>query len=160
MGKMKAKGQLSIDLMMTVLAVLVFVQMFNPIVQQFNESSKEMTVFNQEKAIAFQVMNALEAVTALYDPYTGTTGSISFSVPLIYEPGKHSGQKCSVMILPLGSMECNTNDNACIKVSYEMKTGTGLKDVNYTVDFNSIPPEWITPSGKTFECGDWVEFTW
>lgn len=89
------KGQLSIDFMLTVVAVLIFTQLFLTFSNNYLDNATELNIRQQEKLIALQMASIINETYSL----SGGNTSIQFKIPWIYEGNKPAGQDCNITLV-------------------------------------------------------------
>src|SRR3989344_2668790 len=111
---MMQKAQISIDFIMTVVAVLGFMQMFQGFSNTYLENATELNIKQQEKLIALQLSSIINETNSLSD---GNIIAISYKLSWIYEGDKPSGQDCNIMIAQANSPQ-NSGEEPIIRVDY------------------------------------------
>jgi len=142
---MKKRGQISLDLMLTLLAVLMFVQLFQAFSGEFTVSQRTMSIRNQETEIATNI-RALVANTSGFNDGNIT---VSFKVPFIFDPEKSGGQDCKIEFIG--------QTPPVVRVSYTMSDLIPQKDIMVEKKMYSVPSHLFVPA-KTFYCGSIMNF--
>lgn len=90
-----AKGQVSIDLMLAVFAVVVFAVLFSVIYSQFSASQKIIEIQSQQKSIGESLAQIIPSTAAL-KPTATATGQVTYAVPKIFD---NTGKEISCNII-------------------------------------------------------------
>ncbi|GEM_PF-3291760 len=132
---MRGFGQLSLDLCLTIIFAMLFVEQLSIIWAQTNSSATEISITMQEKEIANNLASIITSAAALSDGKF----SIEYTTPKIMEYSEFSPNTCTITI--------NDND---ITVSYEKTDGT----------VTEAKTSFLKPAGfavpATAECGETI----
>lgn len=108
------KGQISFDLMLTIAAIVLFLGSMTAISNNMSENSKETSIKDQERKIAYGLSEVLTASSVLSDG----DFRISYDIPSLYVIGKNDPQSC-LITTSSGKMTVSYTDPAIPKI-YEV----------------------------------------
>jgi hypothetical protein len=147
--KNRSKGQLSIDFMLTIIAVLIFVQLFLTFSNTYLESATELNIRQQEKLIILQLAAIINETETINDAKV----TIDYRIPWIYEGAKPAGQDCNISFLIQ-----NFPDENQIKIDYiknETELITEIQTITLIPDTELLYESQLLFGGtdKNFFCG-------
>ena len=120
------KGQVSLDLIIALLAFLVMVQVVLNSTGELEKSQEAISVQNQERAIAETVAGKLSQIPTLSLETAEETAEITFQIPYLMMPGKPK-QDCEV-----------TQSAGKIKVNYSKNNTDTSDDIAVEVPFEGF----------------------
>ncbi len=158
---MNSKAMLSIDVMLTILAVLLFVTMFQPVYDNFIDTNNEISARAQVKNIALDTMSRINLMGSHYyldaadPPNPISQGAIEFYVPFIFLSDKPAGQDCSISI-----RGDSVNDTVTVSVSHDLEKKDGSTfQVTEGYTFSSPFAGDFQNSPIAQGCGEKIELT-
>ena len=149
------KGQLSIDFMLTVVAVLIFTQLFLTFSNNYLENATELNIRQQEKLIALQIASIINEIDTLSDTFVGDKTIVQYNIPWIYEGNKPAGQDCNITMI----LAPNKITPAQIKIDYarNSKIITTIQKVPI-IPLKGMKYEEMTIDANKFFCGGKLKY--
>lgn len=138
----KNKGQISLDLIFALIAMIVFIQFAVFFASDFTDNQNKINIRNQELGIALKVKNAFSSCKAVdlnSDNLTDTR--ITVYLPFINEVGSQEvvSELCSVTVL-----------DGVIEVSHDYRNDEGITEsIEVLLDL----PEYVSQTEINAECG-------
>ncbi len=133
----KCKGQISFDLIFSLIALMVFLQFMSAFTSDLLENQNKVIVRDQAMTMAIQVKDSINACNLLQNSSTSVKPSIQTVLPLIHEIGGKSD--CTVKV--------NESNNKKIVVNHLMKNG-----LNESVELSI--PEFNSTQSIEVKCGE------
>ncbi len=144
------KGQISLDLMFTVIVVILLAQVFTSFSQELMQSERTTGIRAQEQNIANDLIELMNQ-TKMFDENQDSNFNVNYRIPFIIDPQKRGKQDCNVII------HRNLNPKTYIKISYQtndLNEVTVQKDINFnfldTSELNYLCGEVIQADKQTW----------
>lgn len=120
---MKKKGQISLDLMLTVIAAILLGSVFMTFTDELTLSERTTGIRAQEENIANDLIELINQ-TKMFDE-TDSNYIINYKIPFIFDSDKRGGQDCNITI--------NRTKPSFIKISHY---STDLNEIAVQKDIN------------------------
>ncbi|MDO8538778.1 MAG: hypothetical protein Q7S21_07920 [archaeon] len=132
--------------MLTVIAVLIFTQLFLTFSTNYLDNATELNIRQQEKLIGLQMASFINETNSLSDGNT----SITYILPWIYEGNKPSGQDCNILLF-----EETIDDEGIQKIEGRIKVDyiREGKSIGTIQKIAFIPNGLIYSADENFFCG-------
>ena len=140
---MQKKGQISLDLMLTVIVVLLLGTAFLTFRDEFIASERTTGIRAQETNIANDLL-ALINQAKMLDENQDSNFFVNYKVPFLFEPNKRGGQDCNIMI--------KRTNPTFIEISYY------TEDLNAVIVIRDINFNFIKTADLNFVCGQTMVF--
>jgi len=120
------KGQISLDLMFTVIVVILLAQVFTTFSNQLSETERATGIRAQEQNIGNDLLELVNQIK-VFDEYGDSNFNINYRIPFIIDPQKRGKQDCNI------TLHRDSDPATYIKISYKT---TNLNEVSVIKDIN------------------------
>lgn len=127
------KGQISLDLMFTVIVVILLAQVFATFTQELSQSERTTGIRAQEQNISNDLLELINQIK-IFDENGDSNFSVNYRIPFIIDPQKRGKQDCNI------TLHRSNSPNTYIKISYkttDLNEVTVKKDINFNFLFKS-----------------------
>jgi len=141
---MKQKGQISLDLMLTIIAAILLGSVFTTYTSQLIESERTTGIKAQEENIANDLLELINQ-SKMFDEAGETQFTIRYKIPYLLDPDKRGGQDCSLML--------KRDTKPYILVTYrtvDLDQVAVKKDLNFN---------FLNASDVNYVCGQTIDLT-
>ncbi len=119
------KGQISLDLMLTVIVAILLASVFGTFTAELISSERATGIKAQEQNIANDLIELINQAK-MFDENGDSNFHVNYKAPFIFEPNKRGGQDCNITIKrtqpPYIQISYYTNDLNAVLVQ---------KDINF-----------------------------
>jgi hypothetical protein len=126
------KGQISIDLMLTVIVAILLSQVFSTFTSELIKSERTTAIKAQEENIANDLVELIHQAKML-DELGDSNFAIYYKPSMILDPEKRGGQDCNIFVL---------RTTPEIEISYE---ANDLNTISVERELNAQYKNWVTP---------------
>ena len=138
------KGQISLDLMFTVIVVILLAQVFTTFTQELSQSERITGIRAQEQNIANDLTELINQIK-IFDENGDSNFSINYRIPFIIDPQKRGKQDCNITI------HRDSSPTTYIKISYET---TDLNEVAVKKEINF---NFLNKADLNYLCGQVID---
>jgi len=138
------KGQLSLDLMLTIIVALLLVQVFITFTEQLTDTERSNGIRAQEENIGNDLLELINQ-TKMFDEYGKSDFNITYKAPYLYDPDKRGGQDCNITITKTSSPDINIS-----YVANNLEMITVIKDLNFN---------FVNTTKLYYKCGQTIILT-
>ncbi len=142
---MKQKGQISLDLMLTIIAAILLSSVFAAYSDELIKSERTTGIRAQEENIANDLLELINQ-SKMFDEDGETNFSVKYKIPYLLDPDKRGGQDCNLML--------ERGENPYILITYETIDDLNQVSVKKDINFN-----FVNPSNVKYICGETIDLT-
>ncbi|PIN99058.1 MAG: hypothetical protein COT90_01440 [Candidatus Diapherotrites archaeon CG10_big_fil_rev_8_21_14_0_10_31_34] len=138
------KGQISLDLMFTVIVVILLAQVFATFTQELSQSERTTGIRAQEQNILNDLTELINQ-TKIFDENRDSNFNINYRIPFIIDPQKRGKQDCNI------TLHRSNSPNTYMKISYK---SIGLNEVAVKKDINF---NFLFKTDLNYICGQMID---